>query len=90
MDRITILCCANMSGTDKQKLLVIGKNSKSRCFKCTRMNGLPVDCHANKNAWMTSDIFQNYLMSWDKSLQREKRNIFLLVDNCSAHPNLAA
>jgi hypothetical protein len=25
MDRITVLCCSNMSGTDKKKLLVIGK-----------------------------------------------------------------
>ena len=57
-------------------------------FKGIRMDALPVDYHANKNAWMTSDIFQNYLMSWDKSLQREKRKILLLVDNCSAYPNL--
>ena len=58
MDRITILCCANMSGTDKRKILVIGRNSKG-----IRMDALPVNYHANKNAWMTSDIFQNYLMS---------------------------
>ena len=24
MDRVTVLCCSNMSGTDKRKLLVIG------------------------------------------------------------------
>jgi hypothetical protein len=31
--RITVLCCSNMLGTDKRKLLVIGKRSKTRCFK---------------------------------------------------------
>ena len=35
MDRVTILCCANMSGNDKVKLLVIGKSKKTRCFKGT-------------------------------------------------------
>jgi hypothetical protein len=28
VDRITVLCCSNMSGTDKKKLLVIGKSAK--------------------------------------------------------------
>ena len=58
MDRITILCCANMSSTDKRKLLVIGTNSKPRCFKGIRNDALPVGYHANKNAWMTSGIFR--------------------------------
>ncbi|XP_035204715.1 tigger transposable element-derived protein 6-like [Stegodyphus dumicola] len=26
MDRITVLCCTNMSGSDKRKLLIIGKS----------------------------------------------------------------
>lgn len=38
MDRITVLCCANMSGTDKRKLLIIGKSAKPRCFKGLRMD----------------------------------------------------
>ena len=53
MDRITVLCCTNMSGTDKRKLLIIGKSARPRCFKGLRMEGLPVEYHANKNAWMT-------------------------------------
>lgn len=32
-ERITVLPCANMSGTDKLPLLIIGKSMKPRCFK---------------------------------------------------------
>ncbi|KAL4121508.1 hypothetical protein QTP88_014006 [Uroleucon formosanum] len=30
MDRITVLCCCSMTGTDKKKLLIIGKSAKPR------------------------------------------------------------
>ncbi|KII64202.1 Tigger transposable element-derived protein 4 [Thelohanellus kitauei] len=59
MDRITVLCCTNMSGTDKRKLLIIGKSARPRCFKGLRMEGLSVEYHANENAWLTSEIFRN-------------------------------
>ncbi|XP_035212025.1 tigger transposable element-derived protein 6-like [Stegodyphus dumicola] len=88
MDRITVLCCTNMSGTDKRKLLIIGKSARPRCFKGLSMEGLPVEYHANKNAWMTSEIFRNWLTSWDRNLQHKKRKILLIVDNCAAHPHL--
>ncbi|KII60913.1 hypothetical protein RF11_13885 [Thelohanellus kitauei] len=50
MDRITVLCCTNMSGIDKRKLLIIGKSDRPRCFKGLRKEGLSVEYHANKNA----------------------------------------
>ncbi|XP_049517686.1 tigger transposable element-derived protein 4-like [Dermacentor silvarum] len=34
--RVTILLCANMDGTDKRPLLVIGRSKKPRCFKGNR------------------------------------------------------
>lgn len=88
LDRITVLCCTNMSGSDKLKLLIIGKASKPRCFKGLRIESLPVKYYANKNAWMTSEIFRNWLTDWDFNLQHEQRKILLLVDNCTAHPHL--
>ncbi|KII72052.1 hypothetical protein RF11_16515 [Thelohanellus kitauei] len=75
MDRTTVLCCTNMSGNDKRKLLIIGKSAGPRCFKGLRMEGLPVEYHANKNAW-------------GKNLKLKQRKPFLLVDNCAAHPHL--
>lgn len=52
-ERITVLVGANMSGTEKLPLLVIGKSDKPRCFKGAK---IPVDYKANKKAWMTGNI----------------------------------
>ena len=86
MDRITVLCCTNMTGKDKVKLLVIGKSKKPRCFKGVCMDTLPVTYGANKNAWMTSVLFEEWITKWDAALRKQGRKILVLVDNCSAHP----
>jgi len=78
-ERITILCCASMTG-EKKKLLVVGKSKQPRCFKGVK--ALPVDYTANKNAWMTQEIFSQWLIKWDNELDRK---IVLLIDNCTAH-----
>jgi hypothetical protein len=74
-----------MSGTVKKKLLVIGKGAKPRCFKGLKMDSLPVEYYANKNVWMTSEIFKKWLMKWDVELQRKSRKVLLILDNCAAH-----
>jgi len=40
---------------EKNKLFVIGKSKQPRCFKGVK--ALPVEYSANKNAWMTQEIF---------------------------------
>lgn len=86
MERVTVLCCTNMTGNDKKKLLVIGKSKRPRCFIELDIKRLPVEYHANSNAWMTSLIFLDWLKRWDKELQRQSRLIILILDNCAAHP----
>lgn len=81
-ERLTILCCVNMRG-EKRDLFVIGKSKSPRCFKGVKK--LPVQYDANKNAWMTAVIFNQWLEIWDKELGVSKRKIALLIDNCSAH-----
>ena len=88
MDRITVLCCANMTGSDKAKLLVIGKSKKPCCFKHIDLDTLPVTYCANKNAWMTSVLFQEWILNWDAALMKERCKTLLLVDKCTAHPAL--
>lgn len=78
-DRLTIMCCVSMAGNKKQ-LLVIGKSRNPRCFKGVKK--LPVEYCANSKSWMTSLIFNDWLLKWDKTLNH---NIVLLVDNCTAH-----
>ena len=85
-ERITVFVCANMDGSEKRKLLVIGKSKKPRCFK--NIQTLPVNYQANKKAWMTSELFEAELMKWDNELQHKNRKILLLIDNCTAHVNI--
>lgn len=79
--RVTVLLTCNMTGTVKKTPLVIGGSKKPRCFKGVK--SFPVVYRNNKNSWMTSSIFTDFLVEWDRKL---KQNIALVLDNCKAHP----
>lgn len=85
-ERITVLLAVNLTGSIKRKLLVIGKSRNPRCFKNTKH--LPVQYEHNKRAWMVSEIFEKFLRQWDTELYKSKKKILLLVDNCTAHPQV--
>ncbi|XP_057334362.1 tigger transposable element-derived protein 4-like [Microplitis mediator] len=82
-ERLTILLATNMTGSEKLKPLVIGKSKKPRCFSGCK--SLPLDYEANTKAWMTSEIFNEWLLKIDKKMIKDKRNILLFIDNCTAH-----
>ena len=82
-ERITVLVCANMDGSDKRPLLIIGKSNQPRCF---RVPTLTTPCTSSSNAWMTSSIFCKWLIDLNRDMVKQDRHIALLVDNCSAHP----
>lgn len=84
--RITLLVAANMDGSDKLPLYVIGRCNKPRAFKNIRE--IPVEYSANNNAWMTGALFENWLDKLDRRMAFEKRKVAMIVDNCSAHPHV--
>ena len=61
MGRVTILCCTNVTGSDKKKPVMIGKYAKPRCFKGNSKKYLPVTYFSHRNAWMTAAIFTERL-----------------------------
>jgi hypothetical protein len=69
----------------KIPLWFVGKYAKPRCFKNVNMNSLDCEYHANKKAWMTGLLFEEYVRWLDD--QMRGRNILLVVDNCLAHSN---
>ena len=87
MECIMLLVCVNMTGTDKRKLLLIGKTKSPRCFKGVDQQQLPVTNRNNSAAWMTFVIFQDWLFTWDSELHSNNWHICLLVDNATSHPN---
>ncbi|UYV79285.1 hypothetical protein LAZ67_17001909 [Cordylochernes scorpioides] len=76
---------ANIYNADETGLLlIIGKSAKPRCFRnfsphfyCTYTT--------NSKAWMTSSIFQEWLLQFNKQLVSEGRRILLLLDNATSH-----
>ena len=85
-ERLTVMVCANMSGKDKLPLLIIEKSANPRCFKNKKT--LPTTYTSNKKAWMTSEIFTDWLKKLDQRLKRQKRKIAMVVDNSPAHPHV--
>jgi hypothetical protein len=83
-ERITVLVCVNLDGTETLPLLVIGKSKQQRCFRITKL--LPCTYHHNKTAWMTCEIFQDFLASLDRRMAPRSRKILQFVDHCPAHP----
>lgn len=83
-ERVSVLVCANMTGTEKLKLIVIGKAYEPRCFR--GKSKVPVVYENNEKSWMTSIIFTRFMKQLDARMSKEKRKIALIVDNCPSHP----
>jgi len=82
-ERVTLLVGANMDGSEKLPLLMIGKSSNPRCFK--NVKSKLVEYQANKKAWMTGEIFKNWLLKIDKIFCKQNRKVMLFIDNCTVH-----
>ncbi|GBM71597.1 Tigger transposable element-derived protein 4 [Araneus ventricosus] len=85
--RLTVLLAANEDGSKKLPPLMIGCSEKPRCFN--KVKSFTFKYKAIRKAWMTSEIFGDWLKSLDKSMRVKKRKIILFIDSCSAH-NLSA
>ncbi|WAR01391.1 TIGD4-like protein [Mya arenaria] len=83
---LTELVCANMSGTEKMPLHVLGRSKNPRCFK--HVKKLPVVYNANKKVWMTSIKFTEWVPNVDEQYMMKGRKITIIVDNCPAHPEV--
>lgn len=93
-DRITVLCCANASGTHKLRLAVVGKSKNPRAFKNVNPKNLPVDYYNQNAAWMDRVIFKKWF--YEKFIPQVKTYLqennlppkaVLLLDNAPAHPD---
>lgn len=87
-DRLTLMLCSNMTGSDKLRPLIIGKTQNPRCLKQIYNMGvgdLPVHYYGNKKGWMTGFIFDDWLCKWNSKLVMAGRKILLLIDNAPSH-----
>jgi hypothetical protein len=75
-----------MDGSEKIPLLVVGKSARPRCFR--NVQTLPTEYEANKKAWMTGDLFRKWIQNLDRSFTAQKHKIWMILDNCTAHPDV--
>ena len=89
-ERVTILLCSNMNGTEKFDLFAIGKSANPKSFKEIRKNhkSLPFIYRNNSNSWMTSKFFEEFISILNSRMIKKDRKILLFVDNCTAHKHL--
>ncbi|XP_054708872.1 tigger transposable element-derived protein 6-like [Uloborus diversus] len=87
-DRVSLVFCTNVDGSDTRTVSVIGKAAKPRCFKNFNP-ALYVDYDSNRKAWMTAILFQKWLKSFNDEMKRKKRHILLIIDNAPCHKSTA-
>lgn len=69
------------------RLRVICRAFNPRCFK--HVKSLPVKYYSDKKAWVTSEIFTEWVKKLWKKMLWMKRKFALIMDNCPAQPYIA-
>ena len=88
-DRITVMVGGNMSGTMKVPLLVVGKSENPRGFNQQKQLNLKSSYKMfysfNKSAWVTKQLFKEYIEYLNEYFKELEMEIILLVDGPSIH-----
>jgi hypothetical protein len=83
-ERLTVSLCVNQLG-EFQPAVVIGKALKPRCFRNINIAGLPIKWYANKKAWMTGNIFCDWVKTFNMKMKAQGRHVILMLDNATCH-----
>ncbi|KAI1004883.1 hypothetical protein K3495_g3333 [Podosphaera aphanis] len=83
--RITLCLASNADGSDKLELMIIGHFKKPRCFQSKSGNQPGFYYRSNNKAWMTRDLFQEWLLKFIEKIKKEQRYFLLLLDNAPSH-----
>jgi hypothetical protein len=83
--RITLALCSNATGTHKLMPLLIGKAKKPRCFTKAFKHARHVMYRNQKNAWMCTSIFDEWLFGFHRWARMTNKQVVLLLDNAACH-----
>ncbi len=71
---------------EKLPMVVIGKSKSPRCLKQIDIkNTFGIYYYANKSAWMTREIFSDYILKLNNYFREQNKKILLVMDNFSGH-----
>ncbi|XP_065642803.1 tigger transposable element-derived protein 4-like [Hydra vulgaris] len=83
--RLTGMAAGNVKG-ERLSMFVIGKSKSPRCFKGVK--NISCRYRAQPKSWMFAELFEEWVKEIDLNFSFQKRKIALIVDYCSAHPNV--
>lgn len=87
-DSITVLVCANSDGSEKVERMFIGNAVRPRAIKNKIEKDYGLYYRANRNAWIKSILFFDWIKHFEDSFRNYERKVLFLSDNCSAHGSL--
>lgn len=82
-ERLTVVVGANKSGTEKLPLMVIGKFQHPRSLR--NVKSLPAKYQHEQNAWMTAELFEDFMLTMNKKFEKEKRFVLVVVETSGIH-----
>ena len=90
MDRLTLLLCCNVTGTERLKPLMCGKVARQRAWGAVTSSRAwyPDDFvrwEKTAKAWMNTELFNRWLTDIRKEFKSCGRRVFMIMDNCSSH-----
>ena len=75
-ERLTVAVIVNSTGSERIKPIVIGKSKRPRCFgKIWNPNSV-VSYFNNQTAWMTINIFSEWLLDFNRKMKLQRRKVF--------------
>lgn len=83
---VTLLIATNMSGSEKQPLLLIGNLQNPVCF--SHFKSFPMEYKYSKTAFMTAEIFEEWLRKLDDKLFFESRKIAMIINDSPSHKKI--
>lgn len=86
-DRLAILMCTNITGSDKKKLLVCGTEDPLR-HSFRSPDTLPVTYIRHDKGHFTTPMFEEYVKFWNRELQLHNHKAVLILDRATIHSKL--
>ena len=90
VDRLTVLFCFNVTGTERLRLLMLGTMQSARDWGALSSEtpwspAQYVTWVKTPKAWMNKEIFNGWLCGVRGDFKQQGRRLFLILDNYAAH-----
>ncbi|XP_066169349.1 tigger transposable element-derived protein 3-like isoform X1 [Sylvia atricapilla] len=87
-ERLTLLLCANASGSEKVPLRAVGDSPRPRCLRGVNLEQMPWSYRAGSLAGLTAPLFAEWLREFNEAMRRRGKSVLLLLAKHEAHPYL--